>query len=58
MNCDICAFRSTCKMRTAPGRHRMDVCDEYFPDWMRPEARKPKKIRTPEDQREEMETRD
>jgi hypothetical protein len=36
----------------------MDECDEYFPDWSRPEARKPKKIRTPEDHQEEMETRD
>ena len=31
MNCDSCAWRKDCKVRKAPGAHRLK-CDDYFPD--------------------------
>lgn len=56
MICDNCAWKDGCLTRKAPGQHRIK-CDEYYPDLSQAKARQPAKIRTPEDRREEMETR-
>ena len=58
MSCDTCAYKETCKIRNFPGRHRVVECDMYFPDLSDQKVRGPRKIRTPEDRRDEMETRD
>jgi len=57
MNCDICAWRKGCKVRKAPGAHRLK-CDDYFPDLSTPKARQPRKLRTPEDRQPPIETRE
>lgn len=56
--CDTCAYKETCKIRNAPGKHRVVECDLYFPDYSSQKIRGPRKVRTPEDKRKAMETRD
>ena len=57
--CDSCAYKGTCKIKSImPGKHRVIECDMYFPDLSEQKVRGPKKIRTPEDRRKDMETRD
>ena len=58
MNCDTCLYKETCKTRNAPGKHREVECDMYFPNLSDRKVRGPRKIRTPEDRQEEIETRD
>ena len=56
--CDTCAYKKTCVIRRAPGKHRVVECDLYSPDLSDWKIKGPKKIRTPEERRKDMETRD
>ena len=56
--CDTCAYKETCLIRNAPGKHRVVECDLYFPNLSDQKVRGPRKIRTPEERRKDMETRD
>lgn len=53
--CETCYDRENCELRPAGGQHLRE-CDFYFPD-VRTD-RTPAPIRTPEDRRQPMETRD
>lgn len=54
--CETCYDRENCELRPAGGQHLREECDFYFPD-VRTD-RTPTPIRTPEDRRQPMETRD
>ena len=56
--CDTCAYKETCVICHAPGKHRVVECDLYFPNLSDQKVRGPRKIRTPEERRKDMETRD
>lgn len=53
--CETCYDREACELRLTGGQHLRE-CDFYFPD-VRTD-RTPTPIRTPEDRRQPMETRD
>ena len=58
MDCDTCAWKEGCLIRKTKGNHLIDDCEEYFPDLKSKRTRKPQKIKTPEDLKPSIETRE